>query len=1178
MAEKFVHLHVHTEYSLLDGLSKIKDLTNYVKELGMNSLAITDHGSLYGAIEFYKNLQKEEIRPIIGMEAYITDIDRTLRGEQAQKGTNYHLLLLAKDNEGYQNLMKLSSIGHTEGFYKRPRIDKSVLEKYHKGLIATSTCIQGELAQTILKKDYSNAKKVVKYYHDLFGSDYYLEIQRHHFQDFVDNAPDDAIASDIANMAESETQVNEAKIKLSNEMGIPLIATNDAHYIKAEDATAQDSLVCISTGKTVDETKRLRFIDTPSFYITSPIEMKEMFADHPEAITNTTDVAQKCNVNITIGQFFFPNYKLPKGKTADDLLKEKAYSGAKEKYGKVDSNLKDRIDYELDVIKQKGYSAYFLIYEDMANWSTNEGIPINTRGSAAGSVVSYSMGITTVDPIRYLLPFERFLNPYRPSAPDIDMDIADDKREDMIEYLKKKYGKEKVAQICTFGRMLARGSVRDVARVLGYPYDVGDRIAKLIPQGSQGFPMTIKKALEESIELKQLYDTDSDSKKIIDLAKQIEGNARHISIHAAGLVISPNELTEFTPLQLDEPGGDRVITQYEMHAVEDVGLVKLDILGIRNLSILRGAIELVEEIEGNKVDLQKIPLDDKKTFEMLSRGETMGVFQMGSSGMTRYVMELEPTQIEDLMIMVALYRPGPMENIDEYIARKKGQSEITYYHPKMEKFLDKSLGVLVYQDDLLYTALELAGYDWEEVDKFRKAVGKKIPEEMAKQHIKFVDGCIEHSKMTRDEAEGLWKLFEPFQGYGFNKAHAASYGMVSYQTAYMKANYPVEYMTALMTAESADAEKITAAVNESKKIGIKVLPPDVNQSGYKFKVAEDGESLEGKAIRFGLSAIKNVGDSAIESILQAREEAIFSSFIDFCTRVDSRKVNKRVLESLIKVGAMSMFGNRAELLAMMDEIRARVKPKQDNGQQDLFAADDEDKKLAEDKTIYKIVSNIKEFPEEELEKMERELLGFSLIAKPLSEQLEAFIPHRTHKIDELIEMVKNDSPPAGGFGLNGDVTTTICGVLKDVRVVTTKKTGAEMAFGQLEDETGSIDIVIFPKIYAESKSIWSEPGRPLLISGKLDNRDDTASILVDSIQQKPEKTSSNNPKQVNISVPAGTHTDILRQLKEILIDTPGENPVVLIFEDRGGKSIPTNLNVNYDKELSQKIALLLNQN
>ncbi|MFI5241123.1 MAG: DNA polymerase III subunit alpha, partial [Microgenomates group bacterium] len=813
MSNKFVHLHVHTEYSLLDGLSNISDLMTHVKENDMDTVAITDHGSMYGAIEFYKEAQKQGVKPIIGMEGYTTNMPYSEKAERS-KVQNFHLLLLAKDMEGYKNLMKLTSIAHVEGYYYRPRFNKEDLKKYSKGLIVTSACPLGEIGQALIADDYKKAKETANWFLDVFGKDYYLEIQRHAYDKVSKTISDPQIRESLQGMADSAKKYFDGTIKLSRDLGIPLVATNDAHYIKKEDAEAQDALVCIATGKNVSDVKRLRYIDNPDLYLKSPDEMSEIFNDYPEAIKNSVSIGDKCNVEITLGKWFFPEFPLPKGITANDQLKKLAREKLKEKIPNSGKDENERLEHELEIICTKGYAPYFLIVMDLANWANSMGIVTNTRGSAAGSLVSFVLGVTTVNPLTYYLPFERFLNPFRPSPPDIDFDVADDRRGEIIEYITKTYGKEKVAQVCTFGRMLSRAAVRDISRVLGYPYSIGDRIAKIIPPPKQGFPITIPKALAEVPELKTLYDSDPDTKKVLDLAIQVEGNARHLSVHAAGVVVAPTTITDFSPIQ-QEPSGDKVITQYEMHACEDVGLIKFDILGIRNLSILGSAIEIAKKTRGKTVDIKAIPLDDKKTFEMLSRGETMGTFQLNGSGMTKFLKELKPTRVEDIMAMVALYRPGPISQIPEYIKRKNNPKLVKYLDPRMEKFLGASYGLIVYQDDLLFCALDLAGYTWEEADKFRKAVGKKIPEEMAAQKEKFTKGIVEHGQ-TQEFADDLWKLFEPFQAYGFNKAHAASYGIVAYQTSYMKANYPVEYMTALFSAESSDADKVSAAINECR--------------------------------------------------------------------------------------------------------------------------------------------------------------------------------------------------------------------------------------------------------------------------------------------------------------------------------------------------------------------------
>jgi DNA polymerase-3 subunit alpha len=1157
MASKFVHIHLHTEYSLLDGLSKISKLTKRLKELDMNACAITDHGSMYGAIEFYKQAKKEEIKPIIGMEAYTTVGDHKARGE-TEKTRNHHLLLLAKDEEGYRNLMKLTSIAHTEGYYYRPRFTRTLLEQYSKGLICTSACPAGEVAQHLLDSDYDGAREVVKWFSQVFGADYYLEIQRHGYDRFIPQATHPDIISELNKMKETEKILNEGVVKLSREFGIPLVVTNDAHYINQADATAQDVLVCVATGKQVTDTKRIRFVDTPTFYVTSEQEMNDLFPDFPEAIENTSKIAEKCDLTIsTFGKWFFPIFDLPKGITAEEQLRKHIYDRLADRVGDT-PEARERVEYELGIIIQKGYASYFLIVMDMVLWAAEQGIITNTRGSAAGSLVSYILGITTVNPLVYYLPFERFLNPYRPTPPDIDFDVSDSRREEVIAYITQKYGHDKVAQICTFGRMLARAAVRDVARVMGYPYVIGDKISKLIPPPKQGFPINIPLALEKSPEFKSYYDSDSDAKRIVDIARQVEGSARHMSVHAAGVVVAPSPITDFSPVQLDSPSGDKLVTQYEMHAAEDVGLIKFDILGIRNLSILGQAIDIVKQRYAIQLSLSTIPLDDTKTFEMLSRGETMGVFQLASSGMTRYLKDLKPERIQDLMAMVALYRPGPMAVIPDYIARKNNPSLITYLDPRMEKFLGASYGLIVYQDDLLFCAIDLAGYTWEEADKFRKAVGKKIPEEMAAQKEKFVTGIVANGQ-TQEFAETLWHLFEPFQSYGFNKAHAASYGVIAYYTAYMKANYPVEYMTALLSCESGDTDKISEAINECRRMGITVMAPDINESNVDFTIVEDKDSLNGLAIRFGFAAVKNVGDAAITSILAAREEGPFLSIADFLSRIDGRKVNKKVLESLIKVGGLSRFGNRAAILNSLDELRARIKPKEETAQRDLFGMMDEEQAAAGN-MVYQIISDVPEFEEKEIQALERELLGFSLSARPIVELIGTLGGYATHKIVELLE---NDEHPE---------LIKVAGVITEVRKVMTKRTSQVMAFVKIEDGTGTLSVIVFPKLFATSSHLLVEM-MPVLLTGKMDNRGDEKNFLVETIDTK--ETADSARREVFLKIPKGTTVDRLKALKALLMEHRGNQQVILSFEGAQKKEIPLPFGITWTDSLGYEITQLL---
>lgn len=1145
MAGKFVHLHLHTEYSLLDGLSKISKLMTRVKEMNMDSVAITDHGTMYGAIEFYKKAKAENVRPIIGVEAYTVPYDHKEKPEKERFNYN-HLLLLAKDEEGYKNLMKITSIAHLEGYYYRPRINRELLSKYSKGIICSSACVNGEVPRALIDGEYEKAKKTAKWFYDVFGSDYYLEIQRHEYEKYVESAPAE-MKAELKNQAEVEKMVNEGIVKLSRDMGIPIIATNDAHYINKEDASAQDVLVCVATGRQVSETKRIRMVDTPTYYARTAEEMQALFPEFPDALENTVKIAEKCDLTIsTFGKWFFPKFALPEDEKADEYLTRLSNEKLKEKFPNPSKELQDRLDHELGIINAKGYAPYFLIDRDLAAWTKRQGIITNTRGSAAGSLVSYVLEITTVDPIKYYLPFERFLNPYRPSPPDIDFDVADDKRDEIIGYITKKYGADRVAQVCTFGKMLGRASVRDVARVLGYEYSVGDRISKMIPPPKQGFPVNIEKALVLNPALKETYESDPDTKKILDLARQVEGSARHVSVHAAGVVVAPTAMTDFSPVQY-EPKGEKVITQYEMHAAEDVGLIKFDILGIRNLSILGLAMKIVKERHKKVIDLHEIPIDDKKTFEMLSRGETMGVFQLSSAGMTKYIKDLKPNKVEDLMAMVALYRPGPIAVIPEYIARKNDPKLIRYLDPRMEKFLGASYGLIVYQDDLLFCALDLAGYTWEEADKFRKAVGKKIPEEMAAQKDKFEKGIVAHGQ-TQEFADSLWKLFEPFQSYGFNKAHAASYGMVSYYTAYMKANFPVEYMTALLTCEAGDKDKITEAIAECRRMGIEVLPPDINKS-------ETGFTIEGNGIRFGFSAIKNVGHAAIEAILEARKDGEFLNLADFLGRVDGRRVNKRVLESLVKVGALGQFGKRAAIIASIDEIKSKIKPKKAVSQQDLFG-EEAVKKMVGPQIV---LADVAEFSEDELSSLEKQLLGFSLSAKPMSEIIGELANFATHKTGEI----------------NPDSTYSevikIAGIISEIRVVVTKKSQSQMAFAKIEDETGIINAVIFPKIYKDRMAVWAE-NTPVLITGKIDFRDDEANLLVESVDTK--ESIKNKKQSFVLRIPEGTDVEKLKLLKNILLQNPGDAEVTLKFEGTG-KEIKLSFGVSWSHELSRKIGAIL---
>ena len=1064
----FVHLHNHSEYSLLDGLSKIDLMIKRTKELGMSSLAITDHGNMHGAIKFYKACKEAEIKPIIGSEIYISK--RTRHDKEAGIDTeSNHLILLAKNEAGYKNLMKIISVSNLEGYYYKPRSDIELLREYHEGLICLSSCVKGYISEPLLSGQEETAKKRAKLLSEIFGENhFYLEIQKH------------------LNVKDQD-RLNEKLIALSKETGIPLVATNDNHYVSGADAEAQEVLLCIQTQTTLETPNRkLSMVDSPDFYIKSPEEMIGLFIQNPEAIENTLKIADMCNLEISLGKWILPNFEVPTEKNAADYLKDQVKKGLSFRYEKITSEIKERAKYELSVILDKKYETYFLIVADFVNWAKKQNISVGPgRGSAAGSVVSYALGITDIDPFYFNLPFERFLNPQRPSAPDIDLDFADTRRDEVIKYVTDKYCRDKVAQIITFGTMEARGSVRDTGRVLGYPYSTPDRISKMIPPGWQGHAMTIENALEQSPDLRIAYTTENETKRLLDLARKIEGVVRHASTHAAGVVIADKPLTEYTPLQ-KETNGEKIITQYDMYTIgadyDGVGLLKMDFLGLRNLTIIEETLKFIKEDRNIVIELSKLPLDDKETYKLLSEAETTGIFQLESPGMRRYIKELKPSSIFDLMAMVALYRPGPMANIPDFIARKRNPNLIKYPDPRLKDILAQSYGILTFQDDVLLTTIAIAGYSWLDADKFRKAMGKKIPSEMKKQKEQFIKGCVDNG-MTYDKAEKIYDLIAPFAGYGFNKAHAACYATIAFRTAYLKAHFPVEFMSALLTAESRGTtgpvknEKIAQAVAECKRLGIKVLPPEVNKSFNDFTIENN------KDIRFGLSAIKNIGEAAIKNILENRKTGNFKSFEDFVSRVDLSTINKKTIESLIKAGAMDSFGNRAALLISYLEIidkSTKRKKEQKEGQTSLFSNESDLNEPKQDKEA------VEDFSEDEKLSFEREFLGFYLTSHPQLENLLAIRSKVSHGLETLTEEKEGQRVKIGG-------------IIENMRRIFTKRTGSEMAFITIGDEQGvQIECIIFPKIFEKYKGLILKD-QVIILEGHIDTKNERPIIIAETL-------------------------------------------------------------------------------
>jgi DNA polymerase-3 subunit alpha len=1047
----FTHLHVHSEFSLLDGLGRITDLVDTASAQGFDSLALTDHGSLYGAVAFHQAAKAKGIKPIIGVETYVARRSMTEKEGKAD-AQPFHLILLAKDLVGYRNLCRLVTDAHVDGYYYKPRIDREHLARYSEGLVGLSACLSGEIPRSLEIDDWDTARKLAGEYQDILGKDnFYLELQDH-------GLPEQRL-------------LNEKLLRLAPEVGVPLVVTNDLHYVHERQSEAHDVLLCVGTGNNLDTPNRMRF-DTHDFWLKSAAQMGALFPDHQEAILNTRRIAEMTALDLPLGQLRIPHFPVPEGETAETWLRKECERGLAARYGTVTPQLQERLDYELGVILSMGYAGYFLIVADFVRFAREQRIQTTCRGSAPGSIVTYTLYITPVDPIAYELPFERFLNPDRVTMPDIDVDFEDDRRDEVINYVSSKYGSDHVAQIITFGTMLARAAIRDVGRVLGHSYGEVDRIAKAIPNQ---LGIKLDEALETSPELKGMVEGDPAVKRIIDFARQLEGVARNASTHAAGVVISREPLTELMPLQ-KATNSDALMTQYEMHGIEALGLLKFDFLGLSNLTILRQAVDLVRQERSIDIDLDAIPLDDRTTFELLASGETTGVFQLESAGMRRYIRDLQPTSVYDLAAMVALYRPGPMDNIPAYIRRKHGQENVSYLHPLLEPYLAKTYGIFVYQEDIMSAAIALGGFTGPEADTLGYAIRKKKSSVLRAQKEKFVTQAAERGVDAR-VIDQVFAAFQPFERYGFNKAHATCYGLIAYQTAYLKANYTVEYMTAVLTAFRSNEEKVAAAVAECRRMGIEVLTPDIHRSDVEFTV-------EGPAIRFGLLAVKNVGQSAIESIVNARKDGgPFRSLADLCSRIDLRLVNRKVLEALTKVGALNALGHPAQvLLGLDDAIAAGQAAQRDRitGQTSLFDMGADDASAME-----RPLPQTTEVPVPERLRWEKELLGLYLSAHPMGEVAE--------QVGDFVTAYSSDLKDES---LDGQ-RVVIGGIVTGFRTVITK-TRSTMGVATLEDLQGTIEVVVFPRLYETTAGTWTE-GTILLVAGRIDHRGEEVSLLADLV-------------------------------------------------------------------------------
>jgi DNA polymerase-3 subunit alpha len=1058
---KFTHLHVHSHYSLLDGLPKIGQLVDHVQKLGMDSCAITDHGVLYGVVEFFKKAKEKGIKPIIGMEAYVA-FEKIHDKRPGVDDKRYHLVLLVKNKKGYENLVKLSTKSHLEGFYYKPRIDHDLLAEHSEGLIGMSACIQGEIPQLIIKKKEKEAEELALKYKNIFEKDsFYLELQHH------ENIPEQKI-------------VNEKLIAIAKKNDIPLVATCDSHYLNPEDAEAQDILMLINTGADPNDPERLS-MKNEDLSMKSPEEMAVFFKETPEALENTQKIKDLCNFEFELGKTKLPQYpSLPEGKTAEQYLENLCYERLPNKYresfdsaqGKA---VKDRLEYELAVIEKTGFAGYFLIVQDFVNWAKQNRIVVGPgRGSAGGSIVAYILNITNIDPLRYNLLFERFLNPERISMPDIDMDFTDRRRDEVLTYLSEKYGKDHVAQIITFGTMAARAAIRDVGRALMIPYSYCDQVAKMIP-----FGLTLDQTLASVSEFRDLYLNDIKSKRLIDFAKKLEGVCRHASTHACGVVISADSLESIVPLQRPTQDDKNTVSQYEMHSIEDLGILKMDLLGLKNLTIIEDTLARIYKVQNKKIDIEKLPLDDTATFKSLQKGNTIGVFQLESEGMRIYLKQLKPTDMEDIIAMVALYRPGPMALIPEYIAAKHKKKIVEYLHPKMKPVLENTYGIMLYQEQVMKIAQVLCGFTLGEADVLRKAIGKKIKKLLMAQKEKFIQGAIKND-VREDVARKIWQWIEPFASYSFNRSHAAAYAQIAYQTAYLKTHFPVEFMSALLTSERNDVERVGFLIGECKKMGLEVLAPDINESFANFSVVPGQDK-----IRFGLLAVKNVGGNIVATVVEERKtNGHYASIEDFINRVNSKDLNKKSLESLVKAGAFDNMAERNQLLLNMErllEIARETQKSKNNGQKGLF-----DLFSGQQKIVHKFQLD-PATPAKESEKLawEKELLGLFVTSHPL-DSYKNILEQKTSALSKVKTGAKNKQVKVGGI------------IASAKKIIT--KTGRPMLFVNLEDLSDKIEVVVFPKILERNPAVFAE-NKIVLITGKTDSRDGSIKIICDSCEE-----------------------------------------------------------------------------